>query len=197
MRRGTLDNLESSRLRNMPSWSWLSCPTAINFDYWGAWDIRRREAGLQALEHHASLVRWDIEWVGDPLVSELKSSKVVIEGPVVELTFNTSPEGFEYRPPYLNINDEVPDFEKKKIPWRCAAQFDQFDAQDRKFPARYLCLLLRSGAYETEKRFEVREAFVILEPVDNSGDIYKGLAKVLSLDTSPENGPLMFNCVDN
>ena len=177
MRRGTLENLESSRLRNMPSWSWLSCPTAINFDYWGAWDVRKRKEGLRAVTDHASLVEWDIQWAGDPLVSDLTSSKVVIEGPVVELTFNTSPEGFGYRPPYLNINDEIPDFDKKKIPWRCAAQFDHFDAQDREFPARYLCLLLRSRVYETEKSFEVREAFVILEPVDGSGDTYRRIGQ--------------------
>ncbi|PVH76440.1 hypothetical protein DL98DRAFT_517907 [Cadophora sp. DSE1049] len=187
MRRGTLGILEpDSRLRNMPSWSWLSCPTTINFDYWGASDAKSGKEQLQIVTDHASLADWNIQWVDEPLVSDLESSKVVIEGPVIELTFSTSPEGFGYRPPYLNINNEILDFERKKIPWRCAAQFDQFDAQDRRFPARYLCLLLRSRVYETETSFEVKEAFVILEPVDGSRDIYKRVGQGTITGDSPD-----------
>ncbi|KAK0101685.1 hypothetical protein ONS95_006842 [Cadophora gregata] len=174
MRRGALGTetpRDDSDLPNMPSWSWLSCQTMIKFDFWGVADDDSEKEKHQIVMDHSALVEWDIQWVSEPLVSDVKSSRVVVEGPVVELTFNTSPESLSFTPPYLHVNDEELDFEKDKIPWRCAAQFDSFEARDSVFPAQCLCLLLRSRAYKTGS--QIKEAFLILSPVQRPQNVYK------------------------
>ena len=41
MRIGRLTDEEAitNHLTNIPSWSWLSCPKNIAYDYWGSWAI--------------------------------------------------------------------------------------------------------------------------------------------------------------
>ncbi|KAH7395576.1 heterokaryon incompatibility protein-domain-containing protein [Cadophora sp. MPI-SDFR-AT-0126] len=171
-RMGALNSWKTGcELPNMPSWSWLSCLTMIEFDFWGLSDDESHKEKFQIVTDHSTLVDWDIQWSSEPLVSDIKSTRVVVEGPVIELTFSTSPESLSFTPPYLSVNDEELDFEKSKIPWRCTAQFDSFDAKDSVFPAQYLCLLLRSRVYKIGNHS--KEAFLILDPVSESENVYR------------------------
>jgi hypothetical protein len=93
------------------------------------------------------------------LTSEVKSTRLIVEGPVQEIVLSISPKGKALNPPYLNVGDEEPDFEKGPFPWRCAGQFD---GRLRISPAQYLCLLLRFRVYKNEE--SIKETFLILEP---------------------------------
>ncbi|KAG4439220.1 hypothetical protein IFR05_005311 [Cadophora sp. M221] len=164
MRQGSLSKASDiTEVSNMPSWSWLACPAILKFDNWGLSDDESEKEELQVITDHSSLVDWNIGWSSEPLVSDVKSSRVVIEGPTLALTFDTSPESLKFIPPYLNVNDEKLDFETQGVPWRCAAQFDLFEAKNRAFPASYLCVLLRSSVYKAGGY--TKETFMILEPV--------------------------------
>jgi hypothetical protein len=147
----------TTHLPNIPSWSWLSCPKSISFDYWSSWgDEDDPDIDIQ---DHAVLVEWDVTWSDLPLTSDVKSTRLVIDGPIREILLSVAPEAEDFNPPYFNVENEKPDFDKHPIPWRCAGQFD---AESRRPPARYLCLLLRSRIHEKSNR--VHETFLILEP---------------------------------
>ncbi|KAH9213697.1 heterokaryon incompatibility protein-domain-containing protein [Leptodontidium sp. 2 PMI_412] len=172
MRQGPLSKTSAiTHVSNIPSWSWLACPAILKFDNWGLSEDKSEKEKLQITTDHSSLVDWSIKWSSEPLVSDVKSSRVIIEGPVLALTFNTSPESLKFSPPYLNVNDEKLDFEKQGVPWRCSAQFDLFEAKDRIFPASYLCLLLRSSVYKSGNYTE--ETFMILKPVVDLKNTYR------------------------
>ncbi|KAH6721524.1 heterokaryon incompatibility protein-domain-containing protein [Leptodontidium sp. MPI-SDFR-AT-0119] len=172
MRQGPLSKTSAiTHVSNIPSWSWLACPAILKFDNWGLSEDKSEKEKLQITTDHSSLVDWSIKWSSEPLVSDVKSSRVIIEGPVLALTFNTSPESLKFSPPYFNVNDEKLDFEKQGVPWRCSAQFDLFEAKDRIFPASYLCLLLRSSVYKSGNYTE--ETFMILKPVVDLKNTYR------------------------
>jgi hypothetical protein len=137
----------------MPSWSWLSCPTIIKFDKWHS--SKRDEFTYD----HVTLVDWDVTWGGEPLTSDIKSTRLVIDGPVCEIPLAVAPEAANFNPPYFNVGTETPNLDKHPIPWRCSGQFD---VENRKTSNRYLCLLLRSMTLETGEN--LREVFLILEP---------------------------------
>lgn len=110
-------------------------------------------------------------WTSEPLVSEVKSSRLVIEGPVQEFMLSVAPRGKDNNPTYLDVDNEKPDFGKGHFPWRCSGQFD---SGPRMSPARYLCLLLRSTEFsesleysestEYKDKAYINETFLILEP---------------------------------
>ncbi|KAH7370075.1 heterokaryon incompatibility protein-domain-containing protein [Rhexocercosporidium sp. MPI-PUGE-AT-0058] len=160
-----------SHSTKIPSWSWLACPAIITFDNWGPSADESQKEKFQVITDHSSLIDWNIEWSSEPLVSNVKSCRVVIEGPVLALTFNSSSESLKFTPPYLNINDETLDLEMTGVPWRCSAQFDVFEAKDRVFPARYLCLLLRSSVNKSGNY--TKETFLILEPIADLNSTYR------------------------
>jgi len=159
MRVGRLTEREdiTTRLPNIPSWSWLSCPEKISFDFWSTWgDEDDPDVDIQ---DHAVLVEWDVTWSYLPLTSDIKSTRLVIDGPIREISLSVAPEAEDFNPPYFDVENEKPDFDEHPIPWRSAGQFD---AESRRPPSRYLCLLLRSRIHEKSKR--VHETFLILEP---------------------------------
>jgi hypothetical protein len=143
-------------LLNTPSWSWLSCPAEISFDFWQSHE--EDEAHVNIYDH-VTLVDWDVNWTAEPLTSDIKFTRLVIDGPVREIVLGVAPEAVDYNPPYFDVGTEKPDFEKRPIPWRCAGQFD---TEYRKTPAQYLCLLLRSRIFKVGER--VKETFLMLEP---------------------------------
>jgi hypothetical protein len=151
MRSGDLLH-KAHKLSNIPSWSWLSCPAPIRYDPWNEHEARRD------VEDHITLVDCEVVWTSEPFTSDVKSSWLIIEGPVKEITLGMAPLATDFDPPYLDVDDEEQDFAKHPIPWRCAGQSDQGMLSR----SQYLCLLLRSWTYKD--RDVIRETFLILEP---------------------------------
>jgi hypothetical protein len=75
------------QLPNIPCWSWLSCSTKIDYDIWNP--------GRADVYDHVKLVEWDLSWTGEPLVFVVKSTRLIIDGPVRELTLSVAPEATE------------------------------------------------------------------------------------------------------
>ena len=142
---------------NIPSWSWLSCPVGINFDCWAP--RGDEDEGLVDVHDHATILDVDVTWTSNSLTSDVKDSRLMIEGPAKEIVLSIAPLGGSFNPPYLDVEDEELDFETHPIPWRCAGQFDRSLGTSR---SPYLCLLLRSRTYL--KTTWVKETFLILEP---------------------------------
>lgn len=178
MRRGKMREEEPTpQLPNIPSWSWLSCPGGISFDHW---QTEESEARIDTYDH-VTLVDWDMTWTREPLTSGVESTRLVIEGPMKEITLSVAPTVMDFDPIYFNVGAEEPDFKKSGIPWRCSGQFDsRTDSVNRQTPIQYLCLLLRSRGYKSESR--VREVFMLLEPASSqqAGPAYRriGLAQI-------------------
>jgi hypothetical protein len=164
------------RAANLPSWSWLSYSSAIKFDFW-SFDYQNYDLEI-LFEDHTTLVGHNIIWTEEPFVSELVSAQLIVRGPVLKLQLSLSEESQTFSPPYFDVGDEVLDFEKSPIPWRCAGQFDNEDARP---PATYLCLLLRSSYYEKAVPPR-RECFLLLEAVEGAEyeDVYRrvGIARL-------------------
>jgi hypothetical protein len=114
-----------------------------------------------------------VAWASEPLVSEVKSSRLVLGGPIQEITLSVSPKGKDFNPTYLDVDNEELDFGKGPFPWRCSGQFDN---GPRMSPTQYSCLLLRSTVYseptEHTDKVHVRETFLILEPCSGT-NVYR------------------------
>jgi Heterokaryon incompatibility protein (HET) len=144
-------------LSNIPTWTWLSCPYEISYGLWNSFS--KEEKPYQYIHDHVNLVEWEVIWTSEPFVSEVRSSRLMLEGPIQEVMLSVAPKGKDYNPTYMDVNNEKPDFAKGPIPWRCAGQFD---TGPRMSPSQYCCLLLRST--EDSEKLYIRETFLILEP---------------------------------
>lgn len=123
------------------------------FDFFGA------HLNDTEISDHVEIRDYDLFWAGEPLVSDIKSSKLIISGPARETFLEVAPEGRQCNPPYFIIDGEIPAFTEQALPWSCAAQFDR---EQERSPDRFLCILVRrrvivSTGYRTE-------TFLILEP---------------------------------
>lgn len=147
-------------LVNIPSWSWLSCPYEVCFDLWNIYYIKEADYQQVQIHDHVTLIEWEVVWISEPLVSDIKSSRLVLEGPIQEIILSVAPKGKGNNPTYLDVNNEKPDFGKHPLPWRCAGQFDN---GPRMSPTQYLCLLLRSTEYKGKDKTEILETFLIME----------------------------------
>lgn len=143
---------------NFPSWTWLSCPYTISYDFWKHSSLE--DDFSQDIHDHVKLVAWDVVWTSQPLLSVVKSSQLVVEGPSQEHVLSVAPKGKVRNPTYLDVDDEKPDFGCRPFPWRCSGQFDN---GPRMYPTRYLCLLLRSRKYKSGGKTFTSETFLILE----------------------------------
>jgi len=153
-------------LSNIPSWTWLSCPHGILFDF--PMDITKSdEEKLYDIQDHIKLVEWAVDWTSEPLTSDVKSTRLILDGPIGEFVLSISDKGKAYRPPYVDVGDEKLDFERGPFPWRCTARFDD---NLRRSPTKYLCMLGRTR-YRKEDALE-RETFLILEPCSGT-DAYR------------------------
>lgn len=146
------------QLPNIPSWSWLSCHSEITFDYWKS----EGEDEYLNIYDHATLVNWSVNWTGQPFLSKIESTHLIIEGPVREIVLGVAPQATDYNPPFFNVGTEQVDLSGRPIPWRCAARFD---CEDRMATNNYLCLLLRSRVLQSGEC--AKETFLILEPDSN------------------------------
>jgi Heterokaryon incompatibility protein (HET) len=144
-------------LPNIPSWTWLCCPHEVSYDVWKS-GRDEDELGMD-IHDHLNLIEWEVVWASEPLMSDVKSTRLVVDAPVQEFVLSITPEGKKYNPPYLNIGNEKLDFGKSLLPWRCAGQFDD---RLRMSPTQYLCLLLRSKVSKDE--LSIYETFLMLEP---------------------------------
>jgi hypothetical protein len=166
-----IDDPTTHHLSNIPSWTWLSCPYGISYDFWNSFS--NEDEPYQNIHDHVNLVEWAVVWTSEPLVSEVKSSRLVLEGPIQEIILSVAPRGKDHNPTYLDVDNEKPDFGKRPFPWRCSGQFD---SGPRMSPTQYLCLLLRSTEYSelTEYSDEayIRETFLILEPCSGT-NVYR------------------------
>jgi hypothetical protein len=68
----------SSHLPTLPSWSWLSYPGKIS---WGG-NILSLFIPIGLPTIHSVLLDWSLTWASEPLTSDIKSTRLIIEGPV-------------------------------------------------------------------------------------------------------------------
>jgi hypothetical protein len=111
-------DLPPHHLSNIPSWTWLSRPYEISPDFWN--DHVVNDGVDPSLHDYVHLIESEVIWTGGPFISDIKSSRLVLEGPVREVALNISPRAIANSPPYLDVDNEEPDFGKGYFPWRCA-----------------------------------------------------------------------------
>ncbi|KAM0543432.1 hypothetical protein ACHAPJ_012296 [Fusarium lateritium] len=163
---GTID--PKMALPQIPSWSWLSRAGGIDVDFWNR--VHGHGKRLHCVvSDHIKILEVSITWSGDPMVSDLTSTNLIMEGPVRQIRLRVDPKGATFHPPYMNVEDEEPDFSKSPIPWRCAGQFDlEQERQDDLFT----CLLVRSMTSPGEHAgYKLQETFLLLLPVPDSDDL--------------------------
>lgn len=119
----------------IPSWSWLTRYQYVSYNPWAV----AIEGGVQ--KYHTKLLDWHVSWSGTPLVSNITSAQLHIEGPIQEIVLSVAPEALDFNPPYLNVGDEVANFAESPIPWRCAGAIDP-GHRDKK--QSFTCLLVSS-----------------------------------------------------
>lgn len=152
------DVTKSDPLLNIPSWSWLSRCEHVSYRHWESYE----EATAIEMFDRATVKAWDIKWTGLPYTSEVKSTRLVLEGPTKEIKLSIPPETTNYNPLYLNVEDESPNFEGNPTPWRCTGQFD---FEDFRPPTRYTCLLMHSRtSVKNQDELWFQDIFLILEP---------------------------------
>lgn len=171
----------------IPSWSWLFRAGEIRLDLWA------RVGGgtgkfADHVEDHTELIEASVTWAGSPMVSDLLTAKLVIEGPIKQMKLRIDPRARKFHPPYMNVGDEEPDFNLNPIPWRCAGQFDlEKEREDDLF----ICLLMRSVTWSGEDRtYNVQETFLILLPDPNGdGDTYQRIGIAMFRGKEATFGP--------
>ncbi|KAK0740320.1 heterokaryon incompatibility protein-domain-containing protein [Schizothecium vesticola] len=166
---------QMSDTTGLPSWTWFTCQGCVLYTVGGRYANQNREV-MENLE----LLGWNVQWQGVPLTSPISSAQVRVRGPVREIRIVPFAEGNRYVPPYFQVFEEIlqPTAERR-IPWRCAGQFDVGEAS---VAATYLCLQLLSESRKSNFHY-VREVFLILKPVEianGMGMNYKrvGLARI-------------------
>jgi hypothetical protein len=162
-----------SDITGLPSWTWFACQGNVKYN------IRDRYEDRQSkMVENLELLDWDVQWCGRPYTSQVRLAQVRIKGPVREIQITPFAEGNAYRPPYFQVFGEDIRPSDKKIPWRCAGNFD--DDYSGKAAAVHLCLLLFTEI-DCSQPSRVRETFLILKPVEpHSGVRYRrvGLARI-------------------
>ncbi|KAK6088498.1 heterokaryon incompatibility protein [Seiridium cupressi] len=154
---------------SIPSWSWLSRFESIRFEPW------RSGIGKARVEYHTKLLDWDVSWAGTPLLSDITSAVSFLEGPIQVITLSVAPEARAFNPPYLNVGDELLNFDKSSIPWHCAGRFDHSSNPPK---SDYACLLVQSRIHYNDigARDWCHETFLMLElvaPDDPASNTYR------------------------
>jgi hypothetical protein len=141
-------------LQALPSWTWLSCPVGIEYDYFGGmmreWEVT----------DHVKLHAHDVYWSKGPYLSQISRAQLTISGPVMQIYLSNPAKGTDSNPPYLSTTLDIPDF-TSNLPSSCAAQFDR---EEQRPPGTFLCMLVRTRrALDSRMGFET---FLILESVE-------------------------------
>lgn len=171
----------SNALASVPSWSWLTRVGTIYMTFWS------RSMGYEPydIKDHANIVEADITWTGEPMVSDISSSTMILEGPTREMRLRLDPRSKRFNPRYFNVDDEQPDFREGPMPWRCAGMFDTEDDRDDDL---FTCLLVRSVTLETcdFPTLRCQETCLILVPVDSEGTAYRRVGIAMFRGEQPE-----------
>lgn len=136
LRRGDVVD-PSVPLPQLPSWSWLTPAREVSLKFW----YRLMDGWKSFVHDHVKIVDSSICWIGEPMISEISSTNLVVEGPVMQTRFRIDPRAKTFKPPCINVGDQVQDFSNHPITWRCVGQLDlENDRQDYLFT----CLIVRS-----------------------------------------------------
>jgi Heterokaryon incompatibility protein (HET) len=156
--------LHEIKALNLPSWSWLSCPSEIEFDIW---QITRRTNSKDphVVQHYSELVSDTVEWNGIPFVSAVASAYIVLDGPAIEIFIDVDKESPLSDPPSFKL-------EAHGQCMLCEGQFDRCDVT----PGSYLGLFLQSREHTHTKAR--RDTLLILESVTVSTYERVGIACV-------------------
>ncbi|KAF5669951.1 heterokaryon incompatibility domain-containing protein [Fusarium heterosporum] len=178
----------STILSQVPSWSWLSRVRKIDFGFWHRVMARYEYVACD----HIEILGCSVTWTGQPMVSDILSTNLVVEGPVLRMKLRIDPQAKVYNPPCMNVGDEAPDFSSHPIPWRCLGQYDiEDDRQDDMFT----CLLVRSVTPKYEKLpygHGLQETFLLLVPVEDcEGTDYRrvGIAMIRGQESEFKSAP--------
>jgi hypothetical protein len=125
----------------------------MSFDFLGSY-LKNTQ-----ISDYITIQDYEFSWAREPLISDIKSSKLTISGPARETFLEIAPESRQCNPLYFLIDSEIPNFTEHALPWSYAAQFDR---EQERSPDRFLCILVR-------RRVEVSigyrtKTFLILEP---------------------------------
>lgn len=162
MRSGEMGGKLAFELPGIPSWSWIA-KGGVMFDFW-----ENGSPGANVTDH-TIVVRAEVEWHDTPLVSDVKRTELVLEGPIKDFRLRISPLATRHNPPYWDVGDEVLDQSERPIPWGCAGQLDVHGDQ---VSEDYTCLLMRSS--NSRGSTIPRETFLMLKRVEGgSDDVYK------------------------
>ncbi|CAF3557597.1 unnamed protein product [Fusarium graminearum] len=166
----------SMALSQVPSWSWLTRVGTIDFRFW----TRSMGKYPSIIRDHVKIVEAGITWAGEPMVSDIVSSTMIVEGPVREMRLRLDHRTKNFNPPFMNVGNEEPDFSETPLPWRCPGRFD---LEDEREDDMFTCLLVRSVSPESRDSlaYPYQETFLLLVPVSTSeGTAYNrvGLAMI-------------------
>ncbi|RMX86973.1 hypothetical protein D0869_02700 [Hortaea werneckii] len=144
--------LQPQPTQMLPSWSPLSCDQSVDFNAWNS------NTSYSRPDCVADIVHCCVVWTGQPWLSSLQSSSLVLRGPTRELFLEEVTEIPDCNPPYFNIDEEEVKIDENPLPWRCAVQWD---FEGYRPPQKWKCLLLQR---KTVSGFALGgETFLVLE----------------------------------
>jgi hypothetical protein len=143
-----------------PSWTWLSSPGGVIFEPAAAGAPSELRPTLSTVNDHVRIVDWQVSWQGHPFASKLKSTRLIVEGPVQELFIEIPAEAKHLKPPYCIINHKAPRGPEHPIPRRSTVQFDREEWKPAK---TWTCLLLQSATYNNEQKKHRDDTFILVE----------------------------------
>ncbi|SPJ74252.1 uncharacterized protein FTOL_03982 [Fusarium torulosum] len=145
----------------IPSWTWLSCNASVIFDHMQ----RSLAKDNKTIYDHVVLRKCDITWSGLPNVSNVKSSELLIQGPVTDICLRVAPDIFSSFSAFEIQADDLNDSSPQR--WSCSGQFDDPAMAPDAFTA-YPCVLVRSVVDPGSTFY--RATYLILQPVTGSSD---------------------------
>ncbi|KAH8172819.1 heterokaryon incompatibility protein (HET) domain-containing protein [Sarocladium implicatum] len=156
----------STTMTAIPSWSWLTRTRVAKWD-WDAWRLNDADPwDLIQTKNHATVVEVDASWAGEPLLSELFSTRLVLEGPVRKMRLRVDPRGTDIVLSQWKMGDEEPVITKDDpTPWRYKGRFDQHDEHGDGHDV-YTCLHMRSTSrLDDEVGRHMNDTFLVLVQV--------------------------------
>ncbi|KAF0638650.1 hypothetical protein FPSE5266_04709 [Fusarium pseudograminearum] len=160
---------KEDRIKTIKSW-YTECSSqhagcTINFRFWA----RSMGKDPSIIRDHIKIIEAGITWTGEPMVSDIVSSTMIVEGPVRQMRLRLDPRTKNFNPPFMNVGNEEPDFSETPVPWRCPGRFD---LEDEREDDLFTCLLVRSVSPESRDSlaYPYQETFLLLVPVSTSED---------------------------
>jgi hypothetical protein len=166
----------------IPSWSWLTRAKNIVFDFWTTSETN--EDNRHTIRDDAQVVEARVEWSGQPLLSDISTTRLVLEGPVQQLRLRIDPRATDYNPPYMKIGDEEPELGGDRLPWQCAGIFDQEDVSEDE---HFTCLLMRSMSTHGDDQARLGTMLILVPEQD--GRVFRrvGIAMLTSSEVWFDN----------